>query len=72
MSKITATQKRALQEAHKHGFVFAGDGFFKSFRSAKIALSGLVKIGLLVLVNDDFGTQYVLTNDGRDAVLYGV
>lgn len=69
--KLNATQKQALNNAVKTGFTFAGDSFFKSYRSAKAALNSLVTAGFLLEEKDEYGTSYKPTDAGRDFVEFG-
>lgn len=70
--KLNATQKQAIASAVKTGFTFAGDSFFKTFRSAKIALTSLVAAGYLTEKKDEYGVSYLPTEAARDFVAYGI
>lgn len=63
---MNSTQTKALQEALKFGWAAVSDGYFPSYRSAKLALSFLVKYGYLTPVVNDYGTQYEPTQKARE------
>ncbi len=63
---MNKTQKAALEKALQSGFTFAGDSCFATFRSAKAALTALVRSGHLVAEENEFGTQYVPTAQARE------
>lgn len=69
---MNATQKETIKAAVKTGFTFKGDSHFKTFRSAKTAITALVKSGYLVAEQNSFGTQYVPTLAAKDLVTYGI
>lgn len=63
---MNATQTRALQEALKFGWAAVSDGYFPSYRSAKLAFSSLVKHGYLIPIENEYGTQYEPTEKARE------
>ena len=71
MSKLNATQIKAVNEAVKAGFTYAADSIFKSVRAGKQAISALVSEGFLAFEENEFGGQYVPTNKARDYVKFG-
>lgn len=72
MAKVTATQKKALENADKYGFTWSGDSIATTYRAARRAILSLVASGFLVEAKDDYGTHYSITEKGRDYLLYGI
>lgn len=68
---MNATQIKAVNEAVKTGFTYAGDSIFKSLRSGKTAIAALVASDFLTFEENAYGGQYVPTNKARDFVKYG-
>ena len=63
MTKLNATEKKAIAVMNSSGFTFYGDAMFRTFNQAKRCLDGLVKKGLAEKVTD----QFCLTLAGRNA-----
>lgn len=53
-AKLNKTEKAAMKAVEQGGFTFYGDSFASTFRSAKRALDGLVRKGLLVKEGNEF------------------
>ena len=62
MTKLNATEKKAIATMAKTGFTFYGDNF-KTFTQAKRCLDGLVRKGLAT----KNGNEFFLTDAGATA-----
>lgn len=71
MTKISKTQIKTLEVANKTGFTFLGDSHFASYRKALVAINGLVRMNYLTAIKDEFGTQYRLTEAGKEYATWG-
>lgn len=69
---MTKTEKLTLEIAIKHGFTFSNDSHFTSYTAARRAITGLVKKGFLVQVDNAYGVEYQPTQAARDFIKYGV
>ncbi|UNI73433.1 hypothetical protein KP12_23 [Klebsiella phage KP12] len=69
---MTKTEKLTLEIAIKHGFTFSNDSHFTSYTAARRAITGLIKKGFLVQVDDGNGVEYQPTQAARDFIKYGV
>ena len=72
IQKLNRVEAKAVQEAVKHGFTFAGDSIFATYNSAMRCLKSLVRNGYLLKVEAGEGVQYVPTDAARDYVKYGI
>jgi hypothetical protein len=71
MAKLSKIQIKTLEVANKTGFTFLGDSHFASYRKALMAINGLVRMGYLAAIKNEFGTEYRLTEAGKEYVIWG-
>ena len=67
MTKLNATEKKAIAVMVKTGFTFYGDSF-ETFNQAKRCLDGLVRKGFAVKE----GNEFKPTEASRDFMTYGI
>lgn len=69
---MTKTEKLTLEIAIKHGYTFSNDSHFTSYTAGRRTITGLIKKGFLVQVDDGNGVEYQPTQAARDFIKYGV
>lgn len=69
---MTKTEKLTIEKAIKHGYTFSNDSHFSSYSAARGVITGLIKRGFLVQVDDGNGVEYQPTQSARDFIKYGV
>ncbi len=57
---MTKIQTKAMQTIQAQGFTFLGDSIFSTFVQARRCMNGLVRMGMVKVNNDEFGTNYTL------------
>lgn len=67
MTKLNATEKKAINVMVSTGFTFYGDNFTNTFNKAKRCLDGLVRKGYAV----KDGNEFRATDHAKDFVTYG-
>ena len=68
--KMNTTDRKVMANVAIHGFTFANDNLFRTVRAGRTCLNRLVKMGWLMMVVDQFGISYRITDTGRDAVAH--
>lgn len=68
MAKITKTHQRALATMKRVCFTWPSDNIFKTLKQGQKVCRDLVSIGYAVAETDEYGTQDVLTAEGREYI----
>lgn len=69
---MTKTEKITLRIAIKHGYTFSNDSHFASYAAGRRVITGLIKKGFLIKVDNGNGVEYQPTQAARDFIKYGV
>lgn len=68
---LTKIQKRAITTMH-NSFTWKGDNCFRTYAQASRCLDTLEVAGICVREVNEYGSQYVLTDAGREAYKWEV
>jgi hypothetical protein len=67
-TKITKTHQKALSEMKRLCFTWPADSIFKTLAQGRKICRELVALGYATAETDEYGTQYVLTSEGREYI----